>query len=65
MGRGEVGLLQLEAQWSNSGSVIVVIGIGKLQLQNPVGGDWILCRSTLHLKTMFHDVEWTGGTHWS
>ena len=39
MGRGEVGLLQVKAQGSNSGSVIVVIGIGKWQLQNPGGED--------------------------
>ena len=57
MERGKVGLLQVEAQGSNCGSVIVVVGTGKMQLQNLDGGGWILCTTTLCQKTMFHDVE--------
>ena len=55
----------METQGSNRGSVIVVEGIGMWRLQNPDGEGQILYRTTLHLKTMFHGAEWTGGKHWS
>ena len=65
MGKGEVGLLQVETQRSNRGSVIVVEGIGRWRLPNLDGEGQILYRTTLHLRTTFHGVEWTGVKHWS